>query len=285
MMVTLSQAQFKTAQVNYHIETVFSETSIAFNTLYSMTSSYRYSSSIFERGKRSIANCKGFGNILIYDIDNDKDNILLLSTAIEMFKDISSLIVTTKSHNQQKNGLASERYRIMVPLDSSISIGVDDYSHYYLHVASVLGIEVNIDHACKDAARMYQPNHCQKVHYSQSEIVLSELKLRISFEEKKFLENSTREVFIADTLPVHSDSKIEYLRSILQTQSLLNLLKYEEKFVQGNRNNYLYSVGCYLIDNYLSKSEVRDTLIWMNSLKFSLNELELDRTVMRSLKI
>jgi len=286
MLVTLSQAQCPTEQAQtHHIETVFSDISVGFENLSKLTSSKRYSSAQFNDGKRKKSNFNGFGNILIYDVDNDADSILPLLEAVTLFEEVSSLVVTTKSHQKEKNGIVSDRYRILIPLDEAISIDLSEYSDYYLHVASLLGIETYIDNACKDAARMYQPNYCQKVYYSQSEIVLNELQLRISFEEKKFIENSSREVLITDAKPDYGNSKIEYLRSIIQTQGLLDLLRYDAKFVQGNRNNYLYSVGCYLIDNCLSKKEVRDTLVWMNSLKDSINEVELDRTIMRSLKI
>jgi len=286
MMATLSQAQFPTAQSNrQHIETVFSEIFILFVILNKITASYRYSSSIFKDGKRRVANCTGFGNILIYDIDNDTKNILSLEKAIKNFEDISSLIVTTKSHQKVKNEIVADRFRVLIPLDEAISIDVNEYSDYYLHIASILGIEKYIDHSCKDAARMYQPNQNQEVYYSNSEVVLSEKQLRISFEEKKFLDNSSREILVPGAISEYGGSKTEYLRSILQTQSLLDLLKYDEKFVTGNRNNFLYSVGRYLIDNQLSENEVRNTLVWMNSLKLSLNQVELNSTVMRSLKI
>ena len=286
MMVTLSQAQCPTEQVhNRHVETVFSDISVAFENLSEVTLSQRYSSAQFNDGKRKKSNFNGFGNILIYDVDNDGDSSLPLLEAVKLFEEASSLVVTTKSHQKEKNGIVSDRYRILIPLDEAISIDLIEYSEYYLHVASILGIEAYIDQACKDVARMYQPNSRQDVYYSKSKALLSEKLLRISFEEKKFLENSTRDVLIADTLPVYSSSKTEYLRSILQTPALLDLLQYDTKFVKGNRNNYLYSVGCYLIDNCLSKSEVRGMLVWMNSLQFSLNEVELNRTVMRSLKI
>ena len=284
MCTLFSIAQFPTAQET-HFETEFSKVRVEFNTLFSYTEKFRYSCSIFKDGKRSIANCIGFGNILIYDVDNDTENILPLGTAVEMFNEVESLVVTTKSHEIEKNGKVADRFRIVISVDEDISVSVDDYSEYYIHVAEILGIAEFIDHSCKDAARMYQPNPNQEVYYSQSEVVLSEKQLRISFEEKKFLDNSSREILIDEAIPEYSGSKTDYLRSILKTTSLLELLNYDEKFVKGNRNQYLYSSGRYLLDNQLSKNEVRNTLEWMNSLRNSLKESELNSTIMRSLKL
>lgn len=284
MIIHFSIAQCPTAREG-HIETDFLEVIVSFDDLFSRTSYFRYSSAIFENGKRSIENCNGFGNCLIYDVDNDGVVDFTLENALEYFSDIQSLIVTTKSHQKEKNGKVADRFRVVISVDEDISVSVDDYSKYYIHVTEILGIAEFIDHSCKDAARMYQPNPNQEVYYSQSDVVLSEKQLRISFEEKKFLDNSSREILIDEAIPEYSGSKTDYLRSILETTSLLDLLNYDEKFVKGNRNQYLYSAGRYLLDNQLSKNEVRNTLEWINSLKNSLKESELNSTIMRSLKL
>lgn len=284
MIIHFSIAQCPTAREG-HIETDFLEVIVSFDDLFSRTSYFRYSSAIFEDRKRSTKNCIGFGNCLIYDVDNDGVVDFTVENAVEHFSDIQCLIVTTKSHQKEKNGKVTDRFRIIIPIDADISVDVDDYSAYYTYVAELLGIEDYIDHSCKDAARMYQPNPNQEVHYSKSETVLSEKQLRISFEEKKFLDNSSREILIDEAIPEYGGSKTEYLRSILETTSLLDLLNYDEKFVKGNRNQYLYSAGRYLLDNQLSKYEVRNALEWMNSLRNSLKESELNSTIMRSLKL
>lgn len=285
MSVILSQAQLPAVQANCHLETAFKPVSMDFYNLHKITGSNRYSSSIFKNGKRRSATCTGFGNLIIYDIDNDTDNILDLPAAVEIFEKIQSLIITTKSHQQEKNGTVADRFRIILSLDNPMSISVDEYSRFYIHCAESLGIDKYIDRACKDAARMYQPNPDQQVHYTQSERVISEKQLRISFEEKKFLDHSTRCAPTRDVEADYSGSKREYLRSICFSHKFLDLMKYDEKFFQGNRNNFLYSVGRYLKDNYFSDVEIRETLMWMNSLSCSLKEAELNNTIIRSLKI
>ncbi len=286
-LVNISQAQCPTAQGKGHIETEFVEAIVEFDNLSAHTKFFRYSSSIFDDGKRSIANCTGFGNILIYDVDNDTDNILSLSTAVELFNGFQSLIVTTKSHQKEKNGVVADRYRILIPLDEAIMVSVNEYSDYYLHIASLLNISEYIDKSCKDAARMYQPNLDQEDYYSSNLTLLSEKQLRISFEEKKFLDNSSRTSVLNTVISLDIDmsSRKDYLQSILYTSNLLDLLKYDEKFKAGYRNSYLYSVGKYLIQGGISLEDVKGVLIWINGLKGSLSEVELNKTVMRSLKL
>ena len=284
--INFSVATAPTIHGNKHIETHFSTASISFQQLHTITAEKRYASGIFHNGERSIVNCNAFSNSIVFDIDNtDTTTILTLSNARKITEDYTSLIVTTKSHQKEKNGIVADRFRIIILLDGVISVDVKEYPSYYLHIASLLGIEEYIDTSCKDAARMYQPNPNQEVYYSKIDFVLSEMQLRISFEEKKFLDNSKREVIVVDSTADYGGSKTDYLRSILQTESLLELLKYDEKFVDGNRNNYLYSVGRYLIDNHFSEIEVRDSLEWINSLKNSISLTELNSTIMRSLRI
>ena len=290
MMIILSQAQFKTTCSNgCHIETQFYNTKIEYCNLHVISERNRYSSSFFKSGKRSIKNCIGFGNVLIYDIDNDTTNILSLTDAIQLTKDYKSMMVTTKSHQKIKNGIVVDRFRIIIPLDNPISISTKEYSNYYLHVASVLGIENFIDSACKDAARMYQPNLLQKVYYSKGKNILSEKQLRISFEEKQYLDLATKissvSTFTFGSQYTCTNSKVDYIKSIMFSKKLLNLLDFENKFVEGNRNNYLYSIGRYLLDINLTVGEVKQTLLWINNLKNGLSETEITNTIFRSLKL
>lgn len=286
MVINLSTAKHVASY--RHRETTFSECSIQFEDLSSITAKNRYSSSIFEDGHRKKSNCRGFGNLFIYDVDNDRDDKLPLSEAVVMFQDIPSLIVTTKSHQREKNGVIEDRYRIILPVDQHPSIMVDDYSGLYMHVASLLGIEVVIDTACKDVARMYQPNPNQEVYYSAGSInPLSMEVLEQSFFAQKELEELAhrKNIYRQMGAPVFSGDKGTYLRSIMFRDRLLEVLKYEERFVAGGRNTFLYATGCYLLENGLSTDEVKSALAWINSLRMSLSQHELETTIYRSLKL
>jgi len=248
----------------------------------------RYSSAIFNGGKRGKKQFLKFGNLLIFDVDNDGDNILSLSDAIEIFSTIMSLIVTTKSHDIEKNGVVANRFRIMIPLDGQISVSADEYPQFYMHCASKFGIDKYIDSSCKDVARMYQPNPNQQVHYSDSQFVLQEMVLRISFEEEKFLKESKRvTTYISSNMStaVTDNGKLEYIKSILFSQEFLDLMHYAERFIAGNRNSYLYSVGCYLQDSGLTSAEIKSSLMWINNIRGGLKEAELESTIFRSLKL
>ncbi|RLA81374.1 MAG: hypothetical protein DRG78_09285 [Epsilonproteobacteria bacterium] len=289
--VSVATAPVTTA---YHIETSFVTSNVSFNKIHEITATKRYSSGVFLDGKRCIKNCIGFGNVVIYDIDNDGENILSLIDAHKLTQEYKSVIVTTKSHQKEKHGIKADRYRFTILLDGVISVNVEEYKSYYIHIASLLGIEEYIDTLCKDAARMYQPHPQQEVYYSEGTNILSEKQLRISFEEKKYLDSTTR---ASTSFSNHSSnnycfddaaasgSKTDYIRSIMGSPLLLKMLHFDERFVKGSRNNYLYSIGCYLLDVKLTVGEIKQTLLWMNSLRSGLSETEIKNTIFRSLKL
>ncbi len=285
MIISMSTAKY--FDVGYHIETSFVKAEVLYDKLHHISSCSRYSSAMFKDGKRSRDSFDSLGNLLIYDVDNDRNDKLSLEDARRLFSDIQSLIVTTKSHQIKKNEIVEDRYRILLPLDNTMDIVKDDYSMFYLHVASLLGIEGVIDTACKDIARMYQPCSHQKVFYSGSVNLLNFDQLNESFEMKKALdaEDRSRKIIQHYQSDDASDSKDEYLRSIFYTDKFLALMKTEDNFVPGNRNRYLYSCGSYLLENGIDVDEVRDILFWVNDLYDGIAETELERTVMRSLKL
>ncbi|PDW16747.1 hypothetical protein BB430_04355 [Helicobacter pylori] len=65
---------------------------------------YHYSSTIYKNNYRNTHNTKGFSNLLIFDIDNDKDkpNISLEETK-NLFKKhgIEVLIIPSRNHNKE----------------------------------------------------------------------------------------------------------------------------------------------------------------------------------------
>lgn len=129
-----------------------------FYNLYKITQQYEYSASRFLNGQRKNTHFIG-SSLIILDFDEN----LSLEAGIERFKDVISLCVTTKSHKISKNGKVADRFRVILPLESSI-INME----YYRALMRSITRHYNSDIACSDPARFYSPNKGQEVFYSNA---------------------------------------------------------------------------------------------------------------------
>lgn len=84
---------------------------------------------------------------------------------------------------------------------------------------------------------------------------------------------------------IHFDgSKIDTLRQISHTDKMLRLLKFNERFGAGGRNNYLFACAKYLQDSGMSDDEVISEVLWINSQGDGISEEEISHTIFRSLR-
>lgn len=130
----------------------------SFEDLFKITQMYEYSATKFRGGKRNNESAIGV-SIIILDVDEG----ISLAEGLEMFKEFKSLIVTTKSHQILKNGVITDRFRVILPLNVSI---VD--MGYYGQLMRIITRHYGTDIACTDSARYYSPNPNQKIYYSNS---------------------------------------------------------------------------------------------------------------------
>lgn len=130
--------------------------------LVKVITNYHYSSAIYKNNYRNTHNTKGFSNLLIFDIDNDKDkpNISLEETK-NLFKKhgIETLIIPSRNHNKEKHGHIAERFRIIIPTQQTIGQDFNcnnDFSAFNNLCAKALGIYDYIDKKVSvDQSRAY----------------------------------------------------------------------------------------------------------------------------------
>ncbi|WRB64946.1 toprim domain-containing protein [Helicobacter pylori] len=129
--------------------------------LVKVITNYHYSSAIYKNNYRNTHNTKGFSNLLIFDIDNDKDkpNISLEETK-NLFKNgIETLIIPSRNHNKEKHGHIAERFRIIIPTQQTIGQDFNcnnDFSVFNNFCAKALGIYDYIDKKVSvDQSRAY----------------------------------------------------------------------------------------------------------------------------------
>lgn len=246
-------------------------------------SKFNYSAGTFQNGYRNKQNYLNKSNLLILDIDEG----VTINEAKKIFEPMMFIIATTKSHQKEKNGIVCDRFRVIIPCESEITLNQKDYSRMMEEVYKDYPF---VDKSCKDASRFYYPSSDSEVYfyngfcgfywedYWERAKKQEEIQIRLREFRKEFQQRKPKYEY--DTT-----QKIDYIRSIMFTEKILQLLKYDERFVSGNRNNYLYSVGNYYLDIGLDDDEVKNGIEWINNQGDSIPEDELIKTIFKSLRV
>ena len=147
---------------------------------------------------RKAENITELGNVAIFDIDNDPDSPQLsLKDAQELLKDTTFMIVTSKSHQiekqKPKGGTlpAVDRYRIIVPMNTKLTNDRDEYRLSMIDIAEKLGLYQYSDpKALKDIARQYYPSpiDAQVIVNNTKKPFDAQPSLTFGIEEKQRLE-------------------------------------------------------------------------------------------------
>ena len=115
---------------------------------------------------RKVDNVVTLGNVAIFDIDNNLGGPqLTITQAQKLLSGSTYLLIPSKSHQQVKvkaqggEWPATDRYRVIVPLNDSPTVDRDLYRLEMMQVAKQLGLAPYADpKALKDYARQYYPS-------------------------------------------------------------------------------------------------------------------------------
>jgi len=216
----------------------------------------------------------------------DFDDGLTIAEARELFKDYTHIIATTKSHQKEKNNHVCDRFRLILPLEKTLNTTIDEYKEAMAFII----LKYGNDKACKDVARFYYGFKDSEViinktkHFFDYDVVQKQAKLYFKIQKDK--EKKAHAITPVYKPTYNTDiPKIDYLRSILYTDKLLEVLKFHDRFGAGGRNTYLFSCAKYLQDEGLSNEEVRSAILWCNNQGDGLKEKEIEQTIFRSLRL
>lgn len=241
-------------------------------------SDFNYSAGSFKDGYRKKDNYLNYCDMIILDIDEG----LTIKQAKDIFMPFDYIIATTKSHMKSKNGVVCERFRVLIPTETPITLNKDEYS---LLMGEIFKEYNFVDKVCKDASRFYYPS-------KDSETYLHGGFCGFYWQDywEKALENKIQKkqekILIYNFESSDDDtSKLRYLRKHRKTDKFLDFFKSSERFVSGQRNTFIYSVAHTLLDLGMSNDEIRDNIYWVNNQGDSISEKELESTVFRSLRV
>ncbi len=236
----------------------------------------RYSSFIFKNDYRSSDNyINNMSNCIILDFDD--------GITIDEFKKSANFayaIGTTKSHNIEKNGVICERFRVIIPTETAISLNSEDYSN----MMSELFLEyTEADKACKDTARAYSGFTGAEVQIKRGDYFCWENYFKSYLDKKEIMrrwQQKERERAVKNF--ENEDTKIDWYRENWLNDKMRSILKIDEKFTSGNRNNSLYSYARFFKDLELVDSEIVEAIEWINNME--LHEIEV-KQILKGLRI
>lgn len=179
-------------------------------------------------------------NILVFDFDifvGDRENY---------FSQFYCLVGTTKSHNKEKNGIVSERYRVVFPVDE-LNISVNEYSNVY----ELISEKFESDKACKDVSRSWAPNPSPEFEYWFFK--------GCQLDWKYFLGKKQKTAF-SSRMPVVSKQENDFM----DKDNWERMFKPAE-IDTGNRHNAFVRYALWSRDNGCAREDIEEILNWLNS--------------------
>ena len=181
-----------------------------------------------EFGYRKKDNFISGQNLIAFDVDEGMD----IKEAQDLLEQYQYIIYTTKSHNIEKNGIVSERYRILIPTKTEFYVTIEQHKELYENLSKVLGLST-YDIATRNATRLWFTNPNATIIVKRDGDLL-DVRCCLPDTEK---EEKIKYVSKEEIDEVSKDRRIQgMIRYTLQNA------------VIGNRNNALYRLFAFVRD-------------------------------------
>lgn len=276
-----------TVSISEHITENFKALKVPFFKVADLVKSkFNYSAGVFKNNYRNKDNYLCYSDLIILDIDDG----MTIKEAKEMFLAYDYIISTTKSHQKEKNGIICDRFRVVLPTENPITLDKEQYSKMMEEVYKEYPF---VDTVCKDASRFYFPAQNAEVYTHQGfcnfdwEYYWDKAKENDKvYEEVRRRKEQLNSAFKQNQEYTNNLTKADYYRKIAKTEKLLQLLKFDEKFVSGRRNHALYSWSRHFKEEIgLTDEETKELILWVNNQGDSISEQEIEKTIFKSLRL
>ncbi len=206
------------------------------------------------------------GNVDVLVIDIDK--VCTLEQAKELFKKYEFYLITTKSHQREKNGEVCDRFRLFFKLDKTI--------HIREHIENIYSQFIDkftfIDTSCRNVSRYFYASpsdaivyHNQGKKYSTNIII--ETEVEIAEQEKPVQYNNPDDIFIYNEITEDWRNSygdvLEGGNGELDNEAhLKGIQKYlDEEYTPGNRANCLFQAGIMMLRDGFDENFMIDYLL------------------------
>lgn len=196
------------------------------------------STSVFKGGKRNIE-CFEQADVIGLDIDNDNKRgtpTISLAEAKRIFSPYKHVILSTRNHQKEKNGLVADRFRVILFFAKPITKPEDFYSTWFWLKNQFPWI----DNQCKDPSRFWYA-HPSVLSVAESGIALTPIE---HVEQKKE---------VKDKKPTKEGEKGQL------SKDTLNFLEFGVE--AGSRNGTVYKVARDFKQNLYDEDETRARIL------------------------
>lgn len=231
-----------------------------------VTSGCAYASAKFKDNHRLNNNYEGYEDVLILDIDENVN----IEQAKTIFEKYTNFIITSKSHQKEKNGIVCDRYRVFIKLAETL----DDKDIRLNFIDSIFDAFSFVDSSCRNSARFYYAspsdaiiiyNEGQDMPVIKSSYVLSTVE---ATETEKMTHSMDSDFFIFNELTEQWENKYgDVLKGEgggidSKLKGAITIL--DDEFYSGQRNHVLFKVACMLLKDGLSEDDVANFIIKEN---------------------
>lgn len=249
-------------------------------------SGFAYASGKFKDGHRLDVNYEGEEDVLILDID---ENVTLAQSRV-IFKKYTNFIITSKSHQKEKNNIVCDRYRVFLKLESTLH-EPEDRVNFINNVFSNFPF---VDKSCRNSSRFYysSPDNAE-VYYNEGKLFPV---ITIKAEERalEVKTECTPSPSIPEGVYAYIDGLGQWVNSrgeILEGEgSLENNLKgariyLDNEYYSGNRNNALFNCACMLFGDDVDEDDIVDFMMAENEERDSVSFNELMQCIKSAKKL
>ena len=231
-----------------------------------VTAGYAYASGRFKDNHRLNNNYEGYEDVLILDIDDGCS----IEQAQSIFGRYKHFIITTKSHQKNKNGFVCDRFRVFLLLSETI---LHETIRENL-IKSVFDKFSFIDASCKNSSRFYYSSPSDAIiiyndgRTYPSYSINQTLSTVEDTETEKITHTMDSDFFIFNELTEQWENKYgDVLKGEgggidSKLKGAITIL--DDEFYSGQRNHVLFKVACMLLKDGLSEDDVANFIIKEN---------------------
>lgn len=228
-----------------------------------VTAGYAYASARFKDNHRLDINYEGYEDVLILDIDEK----VSIDQARIIFSKYTNFIITSKSHQIEKNNIVCDRYRVFIKLETTLN----DSNTRDSFISNIFSTYSFVDLKCKNPSRFYysSPSNAEVFYNIGKDMPIIQIPTGVEATKTEKTSPTINDNYFAfNELTELWENKYGEVLEI-ETNSIEGKLKgaitlLDNTFYDGNRNHSIFSVSCMLLKDGLSQDDVANFIIKEN---------------------